>query len=364
MSKKDNGIGKKIVNGILAANISLWVQIMKNFSDNPAAYLLKESCKQLEKGNFFLSYRLRLKTALPNYSILYSDHCSKTAIILQGPVRHEDNFTLETVKFYKSTVEDAIVIVSTWDTESSVTIEQLKKAGAVVVTTKAPNSGGHLNINYQIISSREGIHKACESGADYICKTRTDQRIGKTHVFDFMKNLLYQFPNTDENQNRRMIALSTNYGNMFYPYFLSDFLYFGTASEMLKMFDFGTDSRDKFTMPSGSTRRNYAEKSYAPEVFLVKQYLNNLGYVCEDTVESYWNALKEYFICLDFKTLDLYWPKYEMKYAEHVISGAYFGIDSKEELRTENFDFINWFNLYSGSLKYKPEYEKYADYIL
>lgn len=364
MSNKNNEIGKEIVNRLFATNISLWNKIIKNFSGNPTAYLLKECCKQLEKGQYFLSYRMRPKTALPNYSISYSDHNSKIAIILQGPVRHEDNFTLETVKYYKATVEDALVIVSTWDTETNATIEQLKKAGAMVVITKAPKSGGHLNINYQIISSREGIHKACQSGADFICKTRTDQRIGKTHVFDYMKNLLVQFPSTDEKQNCRMIALSTNYGNMFYPFFLSDFLYFSTASEMLRMFDFGMDSREKFTMPNGSTRREYANKSYAPEVFLIKQYLNNLGFKCDDTVKSYWNALKSYFICLDFRTVDLYWPKYEMKYAEHAISGAYFGSDSEEELRTENFDFVNWFNLYSGSLQYKPEYEKYADYIL
>ena len=55
--------------------------------------------------------------------------------------------------------------------------------------------------------------------------------------------------------------------------------------------------------------------------------------------------------------------KYEDRYRMHHYYGNYFEDDSREKLKTENFDFENWINLYSGILQYRPEYEKYADVI-
>ena len=116
-------------------------------------------------------------------------------------------------------------------------------------------------------------------------------------------------------------------------------------------------------MPPNSSRRAYSRSMYAPEVYLFKNYLDMIGHDCKFTVEDYWEAVKKYVICLDMKTLDLVWPKYESRYREHTMYGEYFHDDNHEKLKTANFDFINWFNLYKGSLKYKQEYEKYADVV-
>ena len=82
-----------------------------------------------------------------------------------------------------------------------------------------------------------------------------------------------------------------------------------------------------------------------------------------DEIKDYWEGVSKYLICVDMNTLDIYWPKYEGKYRLHEFYGAYFEYDSVEKVKTANFDFVNWLNLYSETLKYDPVYEKYADEI-
>ena len=43
------------------------------------------------------------------------------------------------------------------------------------------------------------------------------------------------------------------------------------------------------------------------------------------------------------------------------MQSEYISFDSDSQLKTENFGFVNWLNLYYGTLKYSKELEKYAD---
>ena len=164
-------------------------------------------------------------------------------------------------------------------------------------------------------------------------------------------------------QKKRLVSLSMNYGNLFYPYFMSDFLYFGTVSDMLDLFSLPLDNRGKFDMPLESSKRAFSNAMYAPEVYIMKHYLMRCGCSGDGTVKDYWSAVKKYLICIDMKSVDLIWPKYEGKYCINTFYGDYFSDDDEKKLKTVNFDFINWLNLYSGTLKYKEEYEKLADIV-
>ena len=172
-----------------------------------------------------------------------------------------------------------------------------------------------------------------------------------------------KFPTYDNNiQKARVISLSMNYGNMFYPYFFSDFFYMGTSEDMLKLFDGCLDDRKQFNMDKNSSKREYSILEYAPEVYIMKKYLKSLGCSGDCSLRDYWDGIKKYLICVDMKMIDLYWPKYDGKFNLNTFYGDYFiDNDSQNYAKTENFDFINWFNLYTGIINYKPEYEKYAD---
>lgn len=112
-----------------------------------------------------------------------------------------------------------------------------------------------------------------------------------------------------------------------------------------------------------ATRREFSKLMIAPEVYIMKNYFQLLGCTGDDTIKDYWTGVKSNLICVSRKDLDIVWPKYEDRYRMHHYYGNYFEDDSIDKLKTENFDFENWINLYSGILQYRPEYEKYADVI-
>ena len=90
-----------------------------------------------------------------------------------------------------------------------------------------------------------------------------------------------------------------------------------------------------------------------------------LGFCCEDTVELYWQVVKNYLICYGLKDVDLMWDKYDRLFNMNFYTSAYFGKnDSPERLSTMCFDFFNWLNLYMGNIKYDTRYERYADVTL
>lgn len=337
---------------------------IKKIKKHPEEFYLRTACKSTKSNKTDAAFRLIPINADAFHRAGLDLRPDSFAIVMQGPIRVEDDFTIETVKYYRNFYPKAEIIVSTWSDENAKTLERVRLAGADVLLCEKPSSGGHLNINYQLKNSREGIFKAKERGVQYIAKTRTDQRISKPFIFEYMINLLKQYPSREpEKQNQRLVALSMNYGNMFYPYFMSDFFYFGTADEMSRLFSISADDRKPFKMPHESSKREYAKYAYAPEVFIMKNYMKSLGCSGDCTVKDYWEGILKYLVCVDMKTLDIYWPKYEGKYRLHEFYGDYFEDDSDEKLKTYNMDFVNWLNLYSGTLQYKPEYEKYADVI-
>lgn len=354
-----------VARSLFGFNLRVWKKMIMMFGGDSINFLMRESCRRLENHDFSISYRVKPKQHEKQISYRQNTSYKTLAIVLQGPIRYEEHYTVETVYFYRTLYPDAIIIVSTWDDEDQQEMERIREASAIVISSQKPSTPGILNINYQIASSKVGIEKAIELGAKYVCKSRTDQRIYKPYIYDFLINLVDSFPPSNEKiQDKRLVTLSTNYGNMFYPYFVSDFFYFGTSQEMIRLFNIGTDDRSPYKMPPHSTRRDYAKAEYAPEVYLLKKYLKNLGFECKNSVEAYWEAIQKYLICVDIKLIDLDWPKYEYHFSENVMTGSYFEDDNELMLKTANVDFVNWLNLYNGTLKYVPEYEKYADVSL
>src|SRR4029079_1102553 len=71
----------------------------------------------------------------------------------------------------------ARLILSTWKTESDAVLNAFRKLGIEVVQSDPPEKPGQQNINFQLVSSRAGVERAAEMGAQYVLKTRTDQRL-------------------------------------------------------------------------------------------------------------------------------------------------------------------------------------------
>ena len=52
------------------------------------------------------------------------------------------------------------------------------------------------------------------------------------------------------------------YGNMFQPFYISDFFYFGKSNDIKKLFYISLDKRDKGGFSKGASKREMAEKEY------------------------------------------------------------------------------------------------------
>lgn len=326
--------------------------------------ILRLIVKAFENSDDFLYLYIKPKDTNIVPKIIGLNSCNKFAIILQGPICTNNNITINTIMYYKKMYVGCDVIVSTWDDEPDKLIDEIKNAGAIIVINHKPDTSGILNVNYQLTNTLSAIKKVKELGYKYVAKTRTDQRICNPYFFDTVMTTLKCFPTEDpEVQEERIALLSSDYGNMFTPYFMSDFLYFGRVDDMIKLFSAPIDKRVYFEMEKTATRRENSKLSYAPEIYILKHYLqDHLNYKCNDTVESYWNAIKKYFICFSIKDADILWRKYDYMCELNRLYGEYFSnCDSEDIMATMSFDFMNWLNLYYGVTNYKKEYEKYAD---
>ncbi|EGP5048092.1 hypothetical protein E4K24_000345 [Enterococcus faecium] len=115
---------------------------------------------------------------------------------LTRPCGKKDDFTYETVKLYKKIFSTEEIIISTWDNLEKEDVAKFKSIGCHVVLSAYPNSSGRGNVNYQ--TSYAGIRKAKELGCKYVIKSRTDQRITKTNIVDYMRNLIEKFKPENE----------------------------------------------------------------------------------------------------------------------------------------------------------------------
>lgn len=329
--------------------------IEKNFSS---------LCDCVDKGGaYYVSYRIRPQTTdTANESIDISDN-SRIGIVIQGPYFH--GFTDESIRLYRKYYSNAIIVFSTWKGLPKEAEEVLKALDVIVVESEEPICSGRLNINFQIINSAVGVEAAIENGAEYICKIRSDQRMYHPMALSYLCALVNTFPLGDlaQNQDRRIVTVTMPYGNMFQPFYISDFFYFGKSNDIKKLFYISLDKRDKGGFSKGASKREMAEKDMAPESIFMRNFarLTQQPYDC--TVKDYWGFVKNSLICINRNDVGLFWNKYSEKKDEARWNGYYDTREMKGEYSLYNFDFCNWLSLYTGELRYKEDYESLSEFV-
>lgn len=346
-----NNVKRKIVKRIF----SYIIEKHNNVSDEYASYMLRP-----KKANNFVQKRI-------------TNLSDKVGVILQGPILEVDDFTIESIKLYKKTLSNSIIIVSTWDDINRKTYDDLMSLGVEVVLSTKPLNNGIQNINLQVCSTMAGIKRAEEIGCKYILKTRTDQRFYKSDLDSFFISLLEIFPvnnrTAKEKITGRVVLLQGTIGiNIFLPFYLSDFLYFGYLKDIKNIFSYPLDSESY----DSETQREYIKESkgllnegdflrrIAPEVKIMESYVKN--YIDKDfeyNVKFFWEIMKKYFITVSNEEIGFYWPKYKNMLFENNITLNYLPYSEESSMSTESWSFCTWLNLYSGRLKYDKSYERY-----
>ncbi len=300
-------------------------------------------------GKFFSLHRrpvLARDIAAKKYQQALLD---KTAIVIQGPLIDKFSFTMETIKLYKRIFPELLLIVSTWKNEDSELIKKIRKLKDVeLVLSKTPKVSGPAHFNYQLISSKNGIIKAKQQGADFVVKTRSDQRIYNPASVNCLY-YLSQFPiKSKYKQKSRLVTIDLDTFK-YRPYGLSDMLIAGNTDDVLQYFSAPHDRRKK--MPVSKSQLDFAKKRICETRFST-YFLEAVGRKLKWTLQDSWEAFADHFAIADTASLDFYWPKYSLfrEYRYRVYDKQY---------NSESLHFADWFCLYQNMKSfYVPE-----DYI-
>lgn len=259
----------------------------------------------------------------------------RVAVVVQGPLVVDDDFTLETVRLYRRLFAPHPVIVSTWEGEPAPLVRAVRLAGAEVVQGPRPDDPGPLNVNLQLASTRTGIAKAREVGAEYVLKTRTDQRIYAPNVAEFLVNLVHAFPVAPGFRQRHRVVSCGRSSQKFGLYHVSDQLLFGHVDDITLYFAAPPRASG---LPAGFrdvVRDICRHKS--PESYLASTFLAAVGRPVGWTLADSWDAIADHFCIADSAAIDVYWPKY----GPHVEHDTRYGTVTSSEL----LDFREWLAL-------------------
>lgn len=237
----------------------------------------------------------------------------RPAIVVQGGVVADLDFTLQTLELYRRLHPEVPVLLSTWADTDAAALARAHQLGVQVVTSDKPAFAGQQNINLQIVSSAAGVRAAQAAGASHILKSRTDQRLCAPDVLAFLEGLVEDHPLAPvPGQRQRLVAVSLNTFR-YRMYGVSDMFMYGQAEDMVAYWTPPLDERvfDPNQQHFGNLRQ-FSQWRIC-EVYLCTEFMQRAGWDAQWTLQDYWRLLAERFCVVDAGSLDLLWPKYSTR---------------------------------------------------
>lgn len=232
-------------------------------------------------------------------------------ILIQGPLKREDEFTYYTILNYVKILPPNRIVLSTWKDEDINYIDKIRQLGVNVILNDRPKNSGFGNINYQIKNTISGLTFLKNVGVKYVAKTRTDTRIEKSNAFIYLVCLLKNFKLENEinNQNNRIVLIDFN-TRMKRPYNMSDIFQFGHIDDLINIWNIEEDKREN----TFSNDIVYSDEQLfnleIAENYIMKKFINKIGIPYEYNIEEYYKLLAKRFIIIDSIQIGHYWYKY------------------------------------------------------
>ena len=264
----------------------------------------------LKARNNYLTYWIRPRNEkFINPNVIPKKSYKEYGIVVQGNLRLEDNFTFETLKYYRRMYPEAHIVLSCWNTDDKKTIEKVKELNVEVVISEFPKQlYGYGPNNLQLQTTSAGISCLDKYGCKYILKTRSDQRIYEPDALSYLMKMLNTFPiRLNCGANGRLISCSlSTFVNRLYN--ISDMMIFGYSSDVKRYFSCPVDSRN-YATPYLDDQIEYS-KLRTGEIYFASHYIESLGFNLKWTIEDSNLFRKELFIIVDSEDIDQFWPKY------------------------------------------------------
>lgn len=353
---------KQRIKNILAIIISIFSPIIVLFLDKFQDFVIYTVNKR-SKSKFFFSHHKRPVKAsdVPIEYIWDTDNVdfSDVAIVIQGPIVSERDFTYQTVLLYKKFYRNINIIVSTWDDSDTNAVRKLQDECCVILNKKPSVSGSH-NINFQKKTTLAGLTHAKKLKCKYATKTRADQRFYSwTTIPLFKKTLADNPPYLNNFIENRIIELTMSVCK-FRPWSMCDMFQFGLTSDLIKMWSFPDDERSQTAYEYSQTKykiRDLLEENVA-EMFIHRNLAKNIGVSDNIAHENYYDFMRKYFYLVDKEIVDLFWFKYTSQ--EYNVSGN--GMYDKNQtvamLRASDFLMMN-----EDNEKIKLELRNLSNYL-
>lgn len=243
-------------------------------------------------------------------------HVADTAIVMQGPVATNADFTCETLRLYAEWMPGCRLILSTWDDTPRAQLAPIEALGAEIVLSPRPAVAGPFNVNMQLVSAAAGMRAAVAGGAEWLLKTRTDQRLGERNALAYLRTLARSFPPA-AGTGQRARLLGVGLGSLkFAPYHVTDQTLFGHAEDMLAYWSAplrtaslpghwpDTAARIFATVPIGELSRHGAAESY-----ICASFLETMGERPDWTLADSWRVYRDRFCFTDQAMTDFFWEK-------------------------------------------------------
>lgn len=320
--------------------------------------------RENDRGRSFLTVHNRPRTAgeigtWPEPAIAPA----RSAVVMQGPVYAKDDFTLETLRLYVRQMPGTHLILSTWEDTDSTVLKPIRDLGVTVVLSEKPAFAGPFNVNMQIVSASAGVNRAVSDGADWIMKTRTDQRLYAPDVMPFLIALAQAFPVGGKTAQKYRI-IGVGLGSLkFAPHHVTDQTVFGSADDMLAYWTPPLRQPDENEAVRGDAAFLFANepvgelcRTAVAEAYLTSQFLLRLGRPVDWTLVDTWAAYRDHFCFADMSATDFYWVKGQThSQREHTV--VYDVMSNRTEM-----SFRDWLLLYRGH--YRPEDAKRYEHVL
>lgn len=237
---------------------------------------------------------------------------TRHAVVVQGPVA--PGVTARVLRVLAAVNPDAQIVLSTWqDTPADVLDEASALADAVVLSAR-PAVGGIQNRNYQIVSTRAGIARAIERGAELILKTRTDLAVCADDVFGRGAWWLGQLDATRARAHGRMgrLIVPSSYTRKYLLYHPSDLVMLGHAADLRAYWDAPLDQRQGTLLAPAWMDQPLAAVNLSgnpAESYLGLAYCRAIGRPVAGTLRDSWAFYRDFFAVVDNSWFDLLWFK-------------------------------------------------------
>ena len=330
---------------ILIISILIYFSLKKKI-----LFVIQLLAKILNIGDYFFSFKLFNKNlSISEHKHFKNKNNSKIAIIMQGPIDDESNFTTETIKFYLHNYPYIPIIISTWKGDAKKLKNTFKKEinkKIYLILNKIPNYSGYKNINLQAVSTNNAINFAKKLKCRYVLKTRSDVRLYSKNFDIYLLNLIkfYKLNNKIYKKQRERI-ISTSFTLRYRLYAVSDLVMFGNINDLSNYFNILTNKKIeekfyKFVNNFNLNDKNYfVQKEFCPEIYFFSEFFKKINKKLSWTSNDYIKKISENFIIIDNNSLSIYWKK-SNKLDNH------FSDQASPKQNSLEFCFSDWFNLF------------------